>query len=166
MFDKKNFVLGFFSIVTLLALSRVVPHPPNFTSLLALSFYIPLVFGSRYILAVIISLLITDMIIGFHSTMFFTLGSVFIIGIISKSFKKTVFSRLSGALGGAIIFFILSNFGVWSQGYYGFTFSGFITCYIMALPFFGYSLVSTFIFSAVIETILKFSKNFTEYSLD
>lgn len=156
----------FFAVLAMLSASRFIPHPPNFTSLLALSFYIPLVFGSRYILAVIISLLITDMIIGFHSTMFFTLGSVFIIGIISKSFKKTVFSRLSGALGGAIIFFILSNFGVWSQGYYGFTFSGFITCYIMALPFFGYSLVSTFIFSAVIETILKFSKNFTEYSLD
>ena len=156
----------FFAVLAMLSASRFIPHPPNFTSLLALSFYIPLVFGSRYILAVIISLLITDMIIGFHSTMFFTLGSVFIIGIISKSFKKTVFSRLSGALGGAIIFFILSNFGVWSQGYYGFTFSGFITCYTMALPFFGYSLVSTFIFSAVIETILKFSKNFTEYSLD
>ena len=156
----------FFAVLAMLSASRFIPHPPNFTSLLALSFYIPLVFGSRYILAVIISLLITDMIIGFHSTMFFTLGSVFIIGIISKSFKKTVFSRLSGALGGAIIFFILSNFGVWSQGYYGFTFSGFITCYIMALPFFGYSLVSTFIFSAVIETILKFSKNFIEYSLD
>lgn len=156
----------FFAVLAMLSASRFIPHPPNFTSLLALSFYIPLVFGSRYILAVIISLLITDMIIGFHSTMFFTLGSVFIIGIISKSFKKTIFSRLSGALGGAIIFFILSNFGVWSQGYYGFTFSGFITCYTMALPFFGYSLVSTFIFSAVIETILKFSKNFIEYSLD
>lgn len=156
----------FFAVLAMLSASRFIPHPPNFTSLLALSFYIPLVFGSRYILAVIISLLITDMIIGFHSTMFFTLGSVLIIGIISKSFKKTIFSRLSGALGGAIIFFILSNFGVWSQGYYGFTFSGFITCYTMALPFFGYSLVSTFIFSAVIETILKFSKNFIEYSLD
>lgn len=156
----------FFAVLAMLSASRFIPHPPNFTSLLALSFYIPLVFGSRYILAVIISLFITDMIIGFHSTMFFTLGSVFIIGIISKSFKKTIFSRLSGALGGAIIFFILSNFGVWSQGYYGFTFSGFITCYTMALPFFGYSLVSTFIFSAVIETILKFSKNFIEYSLD
>jgi|TARA_Y100000389_G_C17470440_1_gene529997 hypothetical protein len=156
----------FFAVLAMLSASRFIPHPPNFTSLLALSFYIPLVFGSRYILAVIISLLITDMVIGFHSTMFFTLGSVFIIGIISKSFKKTIFSRLSGALSGAIIFFILSNFGVWSQGYYGFTFSGFITCYTMALPFFGYSLVSTFIFSAVIETILKFSKNFIEYSLD
>ena len=97
----------FFAVLAMLSASRFIPHPPNFTSLLALSFYIPLVFGSRYILAVIISLLITDMVIGFHSTMFFTLGSVFIIGIISKSFKKTIFSRLSGALSGAIIFFIL-----------------------------------------------------------
>ena len=154
----------FLAVLFMLSASRFAPHPPNFTSLLALSFYIPLVFGTRYILFVIISLFVTDIIIGFHSTMFFTLGSVFIIGIVSKFFKKTIFSRLSGALSGAIIFFILSNFGVWSQGYYGFTFSGLIICYTLALPFFGYSLVSTFIFSAIIETILKFGKNFIEYT--
>ena len=28
-----------------LAVSRFVPHPPNFTSLIALSFYIPVLFG-------------------------------------------------------------------------------------------------------------------------
>ena len=154
----------FLAVLAMLSASRFIPHPPNFTSLLALSFYIPLVFGTRYILFVIISLFVTDIIIGFHSTMFFTLGSVFIIGIISKFFKKTIFSRLFGALSGAIIFFILSNFGVWSQGYYGFTFSGLIMCYTLALPFFSYSLVSTFIFSAVIETILKFGKNLNEYT--
>ena len=154
----------FLAVLAMLSASRFIPHPPNFTSLLALSFYIPLVFGTRYILFVIISLFVTDIIIGFHSTMLFTLGSVFIIGIISKFFKKSIFSRLSGALIGAIIFFIISNFGVWSQGYYGFTISGFIICYTLALPFFGYSLVSTFIFSAVIETILKFGKNLKEYT--
>lgn len=154
----------FLAVLAMLSASRFVPHPPNFTSLLALSFYIPLVFGTRYILFVIISLFVTDIIIGFHSTMFFTLSSVFIIGIVAKFFKKTIFSRLLGALSGAIIFFILSNFGVWSQGYYGFTFSGLIICYTLALPFFGYSLVSTFIFSAVIETILKFGKNLKEYT--
>ena len=34
---------------------------------------------------------------------------------------------------------------------------GFVTCYTLALPFFAYSLVSTFIFSSIIECILKFN---------
>ena len=44
MFDKKNFVLGFFSIVTLLALSRVIPHPPNFTLVIAVVIFFPSLF--------------------------------------------------------------------------------------------------------------------------
>ena len=37
---KKN-ALIFIGIFTSLAASRFIPHPPNFTSLLALSFYVP-----------------------------------------------------------------------------------------------------------------------------
>ena len=59
-----------------------------------------------------------------------------------------------GALIGAVIFFVITNFGVWSLGSYGYTIEGFISCYILALPFFGNTLISTIVFSAIIETIL------------
>ena len=67
-----------------LAASRFIPHPPNFTSLIALSFYVPALLGLRYLPALVISFVITDLIIGFHSTVLFTWGSVLIIGIVSK----------------------------------------------------------------------------------
>ena len=92
-----KFSLGIFLA---LAASRFIPHPPNFTSLLALSFYIP-------------------------------------------------------ALLGACIFFLITNFGVWSMGSYGYTMAGFVLCYTLALPFFAYSVISTFIFAGVIEGIIK-----------
>ena len=76
-------------VLIALSASRFIPHPPNFTSLLALSFYIPAVFGVRYIPVVIVALFFTDLIIGFHSTMLFTLGSVIIIGLISKFFNHS-----------------------------------------------------------------------------
>ena len=41
-----------------LAASRFVPHPPNFTSLLALSFYVPAILGIRYLPALLISFVI------------------------------------------------------------------------------------------------------------
>ena len=143
-------------VLIALSASRFIPHPPNFTSLLALSFYIPAVFGIRYIPVVVFALFFTDLIIGFHSTMLFTSGSIILIGLISRYFNKSIIFRISGAFIGAVIFFLVSNFGVWLGGSYGYDLSGFLSCYILAIPFFGYSALSTLMFSVIIETIYKF----------
>ena len=143
------------SIFIILAMSRFIPHPPNFTSLLALSFYVPVIFGLRYLPVLLISFAITDFIIGYHTGTFFTWGSVFLIGLISQFFAKTLIFRMSGALIGALIFYIVTNFGVWVSGMYGYTFNGFVTCYTLAIPFFAYSVISTLIFSIIFEIFYK-----------
>ncbi|MDB4157380.1 hypothetical protein N9586_00460 [Candidatus Pelagibacter sp.] len=143
-----------FGIFIALALSRFVPHPPNFTSLMALSFYVPALFGIRYLPALIISFLITDLFIGFHSVTLFTWGSVIVIGLFAKFFVTSKLSRIIGALTGAVIFFLITNFGIWSLGSYGYTIEGLMTCYTFALPFFGNTLVSTILFSAIIEVVI------------
>lgn len=146
-----NYLKIFIGIFLVLSASRFIPHPPNFTSLLALSFYIPAILGARYIPALIISFLITDYFIGFHSTVAFTWGSVIIIGLISKYFIKNITTRISGALMGALLFFLITNFGVWSLGSYGYTFKGLIICYTLAIPFFAQTIISTLLFSSIIE---------------
>ena len=150
-----NYMKISIGIFVALAASRFIPHPPNFTSLLALSFYVPALLGIRYLPALIISFAITDLFIGFHGTTLFTWGAVIFIGFLSKHFIKNTISRISGALVGACIFFIITNFGVWSIGSYGYTMNGLLICYTLAIPFFAYSLISTFIFSSIIETIYK-----------
>ena len=141
-----------------LAASRFIPHPPNFTSLIALSFYIPLIFGVKFIPILIFCFVISDFFIGFHSTTFFTWGSVLIIGLITKFFKNNIFFRLIGAVSASLIFFIFTNFGVWVLGSYGYSYEGFITCYIAAIPFYTNTLFSTIIYSVIIETILNYYK--------
>lgn len=138
-----------------LAISRFVPHPPNFTSLLALSFYVPALLGRKYIPVVIVCFAITDLVIGYHYGTFFTWGSVFLIGMISRYFANTLLHRLSGAILGAVIFFIVTNLGVWISGMYGYSFEGLITCYTLAIPFFAYSVISTIVFSSIIEIFYK-----------
>ena len=59
-----NFLKIFIGVFIALSASRFIPHPPNFTSLIALSFYIPAVFGKRYIPIVLAVLALTDLIIG------------------------------------------------------------------------------------------------------
>lgn len=153
-----NYLKISIAIFLALAASRFVPHPPNFTSLLALSFYVPAILGRKFLPSLLISFIITDFIIGFHNVVFFTWGSVILIGIISKFFLKSIFSRLSGALMGAVIFFLFSNLGVWINGIYGYSLDGLILCYTMAIPFFSYSLISTLIFSISLEMIMIASK--------
>ena len=138
-----------------LAASRFIPHPPNFTSLLALSFYVPALLGLRYLPALVISFLLTDLIIGFHGVTLFTWGSIILIGLGSRFFAKTILNRIFGSIIGAGLFFIITNFGVWTLGSYTYTFQGLLVCYILAIPFFTYSLISTFVFSGIIESIFK-----------
>jgi len=152
---KKN-ILIFSGIFLSLAASRFIPHPPNFTSLIALSFYVPVFFGLRYLPFLIISFAITDMIIGYHSGTHWTWGSIFLIGLVSPFFIKNIKIRICGALLGACTFFVVTNFGVWASGMYGYTYEGIIKCYTMAVPFFTYSLLSTLFFSSIIETFYKF----------
>ena len=142
-----------------LAISRFIPHPYNFTSLIALSFYVPAVLGIIYLPALILSFIITDFFIGFHAVTLFTWGSVILIGLLSKFFILNITSRISGALIGALLFFIITNFGVWSLGSYGYTLEGLITNYTLAIPFFGSTLVSTLVFSSLTEIVLKLKIN-------
>ena len=155
-------------IFIVLATSRFVPHPPNFTSLIALTFYIPALIGIRYLPALLVSFILTDFIIGFHEIILFTWSSVIFIGFASKLFISTIYTRISGALLGACLFFLVTNFGVWSLGSYGYTTEGLLICYTVAIPFFAYSLISTFIFSGIIEGLYKFKiKNLiSKYSIN
>lgn len=150
-------------IFVALAASRFIPHPPNFTSLLALSFYVPAILGIRYLPVLIVSFIITDLVIGFHGVTLFTWGSIIVIGLGSKFFIKNILTRISGSLLGASLFFLITNFGVWSLGSYGYSLNGFVSCYTLALPFFAYSLISTFIFSGIIEGALKL--NFLKFNV-
>tara|TARA_B110000285_G_scaffold185925_1_gene211051 strand:+ start:139 stop:636 length:498 start_codon:yes stop_codon:yes gene_type:complete len=154
-----NYLKVSIGIFLVLAASRFIPHPPNFTSLLALSFYVPAILGIRYLPALVLSFFITDLVIGFHGTTLFTWGSVILIGLLSKFFISSIYTRISGALLGACLFFIITNFGVWSVGQYGYTFQGLLLSYTLAIPFFAYTIISTFIFSGIIEGTYRLKSN-------
>ena len=153
-----NYLKISIGIFLILAASRFIPHPPNFTTLLALSFYIPALLGPRYLPALLVSFIITDLFIGFHNTVLFTWGSVILVGLMSKFLRLSIFSRVSGALYGACLFYIITNFGVWTLGSYGYTLGGLMMSYTLAIPFFAYSIISTFIFSGIIEILYYLKK--------
>jgi len=152
MFGYIKFAISIFIV---LSASRFIPHPPNFTSLIALSFYVPAYFGSKFTPVVLISFAITDFFLGFHSILLFTWMSVLIIGFSSKYLRFKISHRLIGVFSAAIFFYLFTNFGVWLNGMYEFNLNGLLTSYTMALPFFYNTLLSTLIYSILLEVIIK-----------
>ena len=58
-----------------------------------------------------------------------------------------------GSIFSALIFYVLTNFAVWVFGdLYPKNFEGLIMCYVMAIPFFTNTLISTFLFTSVAYT--------------
>jgi len=84
---KKFILISFLSII----LSRLLPHPPNFTSTIAVAFYLPALFGAKFIIVALSAFIISDLILGLHSLVFFTWGSLFLIAYLAKYFQKFYF---------------------------------------------------------------------------
>ena len=155
---NKFFYLLFF--VTILALTRIIPHPPNFTPILASAIIAPLLIRDRLFgMAIpIFAMFISDIIIGFHPYQFVIYSTILLIALVSPM-RKNYFGLGLMAIGGSVFFFITSNFAVWIiWDYYPKTIDGLINCYTLAIPFFKNTLISTFLFT----TLLTFSIKYVE----
>jgi len=128
------------AVVCFAVASRLLPHPANIAPITGMALFGGLYLDKRYALIVpLIALFISDIFIGFHDTMLFVYGSFLLtgaIGLITRPYRsfKTI---LLAALASSLLFFIITNFGVWMvSGMYPKTFDGLLQSYYFALPFF------------------------------
>ncbi|TAF72349.1 MAG: hypothetical protein EAZ53_16450 [Bacteroidetes bacterium] len=151
---SNTFLVSTFLIV-MAALSRLVPHLPNFTPIAAIGLFAAAYLGDRK-LAVLISIsamLLSDVFIGFHSSMIWVYGA-FLVIILGGNYLKNKVSVLNvfiASMASSIVFFLVTNFGVWiGSGMYSIDFKGFIECYVMAIPFFGNTLMGDLFYCTVL----------------
>jgi hypothetical protein len=135
-------------------LLRLVPHAANFAPVGAIALFGGAVLSPRlaWWLPVAI-MIISDLILGFHGTILFTWGGFMLVALLGMTLKeKSNWLRVpAGAIGGALIFYIVSNFGVWAEGkLYLHTLQGLIDCYIAGLPFLKTSLLADLFFSGAL----------------
>jgi len=152
IFSTKNLLaLG---LIILAIILRFLPHLPNFAPITALALFAGVYFrGYWAYLLPLSAMIISDVFLGFHSTMFFVYFSLLLtvgIGTLARSKKKPA-TIIAGTFLGSILFFVITNFGVWlTTSWYAPGIDGLIKCYYMALPFFRNSLTGDLFYAIIL----------------
>lgn len=129
--------------------SRLIPHPANFAPIAAIALFSGTYLNKKYMFIIpVAAMLLSDFIIGFHSAMPWVYGSFILIGLMGiwlKSHMKIGYV-IGTAFLSSILFFLITNFGVWTTGFYGYSINGLIECYTMAIPFFRNSFAGDIVY--------------------
>jgi hypothetical protein len=154
------------SLVLIGILLRFAPHSANFTPVAAIALFGGAYLNKRSALIVPLVLMIaSDAVIGMHNVVLFTWGAFALITLLGLALRKKTspIKVISFSLVSSLLFFVVSNFGVWLMGWYPRTADGLVQCYIMALPFLRDFTASTLVYSAVFfgayELIARSVKN-------
>lgn len=159
------YISGF---ILLAAFTRMIPHPYNFAPLGAMALFGAAHFSNRKLafLLPLLAFFVSDLLVnnilyaGFYSGFVFispgfiwTYGALLLI-VLAGLFilKKVTLPRvLGGAMAASLIFFTISNFGVWIMGgTYPLTIQGLFACYTAALPFLHTTVLGDLVYSGVL----------------
>ena len=141
MTDNRSRLLALLAAIAAAAALRLVPHPPNFSPIDAIALFSGAYVGRRALafVAPLAALLLSDLVLGFYhgmATVYATVALIVVIGWWLSS-KRTPLRIGAAAVVSSVIFFMITNFGMWLfSGFYPVTYAGFVACYTAAIPFF------------------------------
>ena len=137
------------------AMMRLIPHWPNFTPIAAIA-----LFGGTFLkrkdlafLVPVAAMLLSDLVIGFHSTMlpvYITFIAIVAMGLVLKS-RLTVVNTLTASLSASVVFYLVTNFASWTSGLmpYPMNVAGLMQAYIAGLPFFFNGILGDLFYTSV-----------------
>jgi hypothetical protein len=160
-------------IIFAAVLIRLFPHPPNFAPIAAMALFGGTCLNKKYSLAIVFTtLILSDYLLLYinpfsaqfinlskvygpaallHSTTIFVYGSFLltsILGIWVRSHKSAK-NILSACLFSSVLFFLITNFGVWATGMYARDLSGLWESYAMGIPFFKNTVFSDLFYTGI-----------------
>ena len=167
---KLNLQTGVLSIIILLAaFTRIMPHPPNFSPMAAIGLFGAAHFAKKWqaFFIPLIGIWISDLVINnyvysssssnfvwFYSGFYWQYISYILIifaGLFIFNRGISLTKMFGGMISSSGIFFLVSNFGVWTGGtMYPKNFGGLITCYAAGVPFIHNTIISDVLFTTVL----------------
>ena len=154
--DNKARLIALVAAIFMAAAMRLLPHPPNFSPIAAMALFSgaylpnrPLAFAAPFG-----ALVLSDLFLGgFYPGIAFVYASFALTVLIGWAVarRKTPLNIAGGALASSVLFFILTNFGMWLfSGFYPVTWEGLVACYVAAVPFFQNTLAGDLFFTALL----------------
>jgi hypothetical protein len=148
------------------AASRFIPHPFNFSPIGAIALFSGAQLRDKRaaFLVPLCAMLIADLISGFHVLIPFVYACFALSVCLGFWVRQTgsVARITAGALIGSIIFFIITNFGVWLLlGTYSHSLGGLVTCYLAGIPYFQNTLLSDLFYSGVLFGGFAIAKHYS-----
>ena len=142
------------ALTALAVVSRLIPHPMNFAPVAALALFGGAYFDRRYAFALpLVVLIVSDAFLGFYDGIAWVYGSFFLVNLIGWWLRgrKSITMIAGATLLGSVLFFVVTNFGVWlGGGLYTPDMAGLLNCYIAAIPFFRNSLAGDAFYVAIL----------------
>ena len=153
--------------ILLAAVTRLMPHPPNFAPITAMALFGAATLTDKRValLTPLLALFISDVGIeamhrmglilswGIYPGMWVTYTAFLLITVIGflLRHRRSVSTIAAATFAGSVVFFVVSNFGVWLSGnLYPRTLEGLLTCYTAAIPFFPNTLLGDAVYSTVL----------------
>ena len=138
-------------LIALIVFGRLIPHPPNFTPVLAAALFCGALYArpSHGLLIPLLGMAASDLVLGLHDQIWAVYLAVALCVTLGRWMLASpgILTTLASGISGSALFFLLTNFAVWLQGdLYPLTAAGLLTCYVAAIPFFHHTLIATLLF--------------------
>ncbi|EOQ89063.1 hypothetical protein LEP1GSC202_1765 [Leptospira yanagawae serovar Saopaulo str. Sao Paulo = ATCC 700523] len=157
MFQSRVSVAILMVIATVL--SRILPHPPNFTPVLAVSLFSGAYLADRRIALVvpILAMFVSDLYLGLHDLMPVVYGFMVLSVLFGKQIGTSMAKSFGYTVVGSVLFFVVTNLAVWfTSGMYSLDVAGLSQCFVLALPFFQNSILGDLVYSGILFGAMAF----------
>ena len=154
------------ALIFIAALTRVIPHPPNFSPIEAVALFGGAYFAKRHwaLLVPLLAMFASDLVLGvinggIYWEYFASAGYLLVYACILLSTllgfglrgKVGAGRVLAYSLAGSMLFFLVTNFGVWASGtMYPKNMGGLVAAYVAGVPFFQWTVLGTLFYSALL----------------
>lgn len=176
---KSSLRLGLLlSLIGLAVISRLLPHPHNFTPVGAIALFGAAYFPRKWmaLLIPLAAMWLSDLFLNnvTYARMFpeyynefqwfgsvWVYGAFLLIGLLGMAtLRKVNLPRVMGsALGASVLFFAVTNFAVWiGSAMYPKTIAGLMACYAAGIPFFGNTLLGDLVYCGVLFGVFEWVK--------
>lgn len=153
-------------LIAIAALTRLLPHPPNFSPVEAMALFGGAYFASKRwaVIVPLLAMFIADLALGLlrggiYFDYFISAGfllvyaCIAVLAVIGFGLRgKVSCGRVLGySLAGSVLFFVVTNFGAWlGSPMYPQSATGLMAAYTAGIPFFQWTVLGTLFYSAVL----------------